>query len=397
MNPRILPCLVCLCLASSMINLRAEIDPEREEFDDSVFVGMKISIVIDDEQYPLTRFANDYRFIEKDGAEIGLKPPVKLNFRKTIRHSVSFAEVTDYTTQPLSSAQAEALKRFADAQAVRSMHSANLETAMLRQAQFRELTPSTAPPGVDVDEYNATNQMELSAAVVGAQEDLQSFDEVMDKMRGDIGSVDVEKNFDALQIKFKVIPEEDLDDCFFFVRASYRALTEGKPGERTYNVTFVEVGDLKAGVAKPVTFIMRGFPPGPQIEEMSYHLYSGQREIPTTYAEQRIPLSEDEAYDFLYANLFSYDVPENAEPQLFKHLPTHMVEGRLSPATIDSAVVAVTVGPDGETRNIEVSACPPSETPKVIDVVSRARFLPALEDGVPATREISMPLRSLLR
>lgn len=368
-----------------------------ETYADSIFLGMKLYVQVDGKEYPLLYYRDRRHHIVRDGRVVALSPPVDLTFKKAIRHSDRAIRLYEFETVPYSSEVADRLSRYSAAISQRNAQAAQVDQAIAAQANLVSVSPDV-PDGFNIEMAYAQAQANMGTNTSGLMSDLRGTEESLQTMREELGEGGHNESFDALAIKVKIRPSQDLDHCYLFVRATY--LEPGdKPVEardELYRIHFEELGHLKAGREYPKQFMMGGFPPGPRITEMSYHLYSGTEEIPSDFSEQRILVSEDEAYDFLFADLFSQSAPVNAEPRLFKPLSLEAAGIDLPPAAPEETRLALTVRADGAVSDIVVENSPAGAEADVLALASRLRFLPAMEDGVPVDRRVRFPLRRVL-
>lgn len=392
----IIPALLSLLIPAAFGPARAAA-PESTH-SDSIFLGMDLHVILEDQEYPLLYFEKGKYVFEKDGEYQALPAPVDINFKKTIRHSDRFARLTDFKSEPYSSEILELINRYSDALA----HQANQQTKMDRtmSVQVSQVNSSADVPGalgIGLQESFDQQQANLAKTTADMAADINSFQGAIRDLEERMMAGSHQDHFDALILQLKLRPQETLTHCYLFVRATYTDPNAENPEETKYNIKFVDVGDMEANREHEVRFIMTGFPKGPRITDMSYHLFSGPDEVPTDYSEQRLSLSEKEAYDFLYADLFSGGAHQDADPELFKLLPFQLAREHLREETLARAELSLLIQADGEFRPLEIRNCPEEELPAVREILAKARFLPAVEDGLPVDRRVSFPLNSIFR
>lgn len=362
---------------------------------DSIFLGMQLYVNLGEEQLPLIAYKDRRHIVEIDGERVALSPPVDFTFKKEIRHSDRFIQMFDFESVPYSSEVADQLSRYAATTSQRNTQAAQLDQAIAAQANlisFADDVPDSS--GMEQDYLQA--QAEMGSVISQQMADLRGTDEALADIQRRLGEEGPVENFDALIVALKVRPDTDLKDCYLFARATYFDPASNTPNEPLYRIQFVEIGDLEAGKTYPKRFRISGFPPGPQVTQVSYHLYSRGKEIPTDYSEQRIELSEGEAYDFLYADMFADTHPKDSDPRLFKPLSLSDAPPVVSPAVLQAATVRFELKGSGELENLSLVDCPPDAKPAILAWLEPLRFLPALEGGVPVDRSVSVPLSQVV-
>ena len=361
---------------------------------DSIFLGMNLFATVGEEQVPLITYKNRQHFVEIDGEIVALRPPVEFTFKKAIRHSDRFIEMFDFDSVAYSAEVAEELSLYSDAISQRNAQAAPIEELIGAQANMIGFGQGS-PGGVTTQGVMAA-QARLGANTSSRISDMRSTEQAMGDIMLNMGDKRSSENFDALVVSLKIRPDSDLEDCFLFARATYFNPRSDAPNEPIYNIQFVEIGDLKAGKVYPKRFQIGGFPPGPQVMNVSYHLYSNGKEIPSDYSEQRIELTESEAYDFLYADLFSDTQPDNAEPRLFKPIPFSSAPDLLTDDILANAYLKFDITGSGNLENLTIGGCPPEAKPELYAWLETLRFLPALEEGIPVDRAVTVPLSQIV-
>lgn len=386
-----------LCLLCMVVSAGAD-EPEAG-LTDSIFYGMELYVEEEGVEYPLVGFKDGLHLFMKNGELHGLPWPVKINFKKTIRHSDRFAALFDFNSTPYSSELVKMMDRYADVSVQQSNQQAELDYALSYQAGLVAAGGGNVGPlgEADLAYLQSVTLQQGAAAQASASEasNLSNLTTTLWDMEREMADKTHQENFDALILNLKIQSPEPLTDCYLFVRSTYLDPASDKPETKNFKVRFVEVGDIDANHPETVRFTMTDFPEGPQILDMTYHLYSGPLEIATDFSDQRIQLSEDEAYDFLFADLFSRSDPENSNPELFKLLPE--IPSDLSARTLEEASISLVVQADGNISDVRIENCPRKDLTRVKEIIAQARFLPAIENGIPVDHRVEFPLNSIFR
>ncbi len=357
---------------------------------DSIFMGMALMVEIEGQEYPHLRYHKGKHYVDYNGEIITVTPPVEFTFKKTIRHSENFIQLFDFEATPFSHEAEEQRSRYAASASLQNFQEERLGDAL--NIQVQQQGTFSGEQGLDYQMMSGQMQNSMSTSISASN--LAAANSMMDFQTDELEILTHGNSFDTLIVDLKLKPDQDMRNCYLFVRSSY--LYPPGEGELHYKVHFKEIGDLEGGKVKRVQFPMTGYPPGPEITETSYHLYTEDREIPTDYSEQRILLSEDEAYDFLYADLFTKEEPPDSDPVLFKPIPADAEFAFLDSVPPGKVQVSYKVHADGSTELVDVFPLPEEDAVKLESSLAQARFLPAIKGGLPEDREVTLSLREIL-
>ena len=188
--------------------------------------------------------------------------------------------------------------------------------------------------------------------------------------------------FDAIEVNFELSSEMPLNNPYFLLVARFR---EPKAAQSTAR-NWIYAKSLDPIGSKPVkVHVMKaGFPPGYLLEEFKVHLYNRGDEVATNVSTKRVPLTRDEAFEYVKIQYLSSHKAAT--------LPATPVMGKL-PADLN---VRLTGGQLNQTYFVKVSKdgnageafLDESCSQKVEDlylesVLKSIRFKPALEKGKP--------------
>lgn len=387
-------------LALIVTGLRAEKPPAGEadeSLPDSVFMGVVLNTRIMDEVIPVLDYrAGQWVAGDPESPRVMNKLPV-IEMRKTIRHSDNFIAVSDLETTRMSTEAFQQARRVSSAQAAIASTRARMDNMMARrEEQAARLTGAEAPETVEVFSNSIDS---LSQQISQAQTEIESFEETMGNVDG--GAFGTAQTFDQLRIEFTVEPRETIRSCYLVTRILYHSNPQLSPNldpeevRGAYHIK--EIGDLPAGEPTRVGFNLTGFTAGPRIIESNYHFFSGDDEIPSDFSSQRIPVTEEEAFDFVYADYVAQAGDRDRLPALFKRLPVDPLLSMASKDELRAADVQYTVTPMGFAEAIVVSGVDGAAAEALRAFIrERARFFPALEDGLPVERSRSHPLAELV-
>ncbi len=116
---------------------------------------------------------------------------------------------------------------------------------------------------------------------------------MVDKMQGELDK----KLFDAMEVTFRVSSPHPLHYPYIVIVAQYREQDE-KPGV-AHNWIFASQLDPINNEPRRIRILRGGLPPGFELEKFQVHLYDHGNEIATNVADKRVPLTKDEAFEYV--------------------------------------------------------------------------------------------------
>ena len=103
--------------------------------------------------------------------------------------------------------------------------------------------------------------------------------------------------FDAVAVSFEFSSQVYLEKPYVVVITRFHA-PDDKPGTARSGV-FAKALEAIGSRPTRIEVLHGGFPPGFEIDDLQVHLYSDGREIPTDIAQKRVPLTRDDAFEYL--------------------------------------------------------------------------------------------------
>jgi hypothetical protein len=195
--------------------------------------------------------------------------------------------------------------------------------------------------------------------------------------------------YDALSVRFQVSSPVYLEKPYLVLITRFHA-PDDKPGVAR-NAVFAKA--LNAFGSKPIKIdvLQRGFPLGFEIEDLQLHLYSDGHEIPTDVAQKRVPLSREEAFEYLKSKYLSGHKGDTltATPALGR--PDKNERLKLTPNQWN-AVYYAKVSKDGLPLGTYLDeACSQAVDDTVGTLAQNVRYYPAMESGelVVGTAQLS--------
>ena len=189
------------------------------------------------------------------------------------------------------------------------------------------------------------------------------------------------QKFDAVHVSFEFSSKVYLEKPYLVVITRFHA-PEDAPGVARSGI-FAKALDAIGSQPAKIDVLHGGFPPGFEIEDLEVHLYSDGREIPTDVARKCVPLSTDDAFEYLkieYLNGHKEDTLL-ATPAL--GLPDKNERLKLSPNQWKADYYAK-VSKDGVPLGTYLDeACRQPVDDLVAALAQNVRYYPAMEKGQP--------------
>jgi len=201
--------------------------------------------------------------------------------------------------------------------------------------------------------------------------------------------------FDAVEVRFEVSSATYLEKPYVVVITRFHT-RDDRPGTAR-NAVLAKALEPIGSHPTPIDLLQGGFPLGFEIEELQVHLYNDGREIPTEFAQKRVPLSREDAFEYLKIDYFRANKGKTLPPTAALGRPTPEERRRLAPNQW-KAVYFVKVSKDGRplgTYMDEAFSQPVDDT--IAALAENARFYPALDQGKPVegTARLSWPKLAL--
>jgi hypothetical protein len=221
-------------------------------------------------------------------------------------------------------------------------------------------------------------QRQLHAASSAALSDFGNNTSMVGKMQDELR----EGLFDAMDISFEVSAEKPLNSPYVVVVAQYRE--PNKPPGALHSWIYARALEPIDSKPRKVRIVQGGFPQGFELEKFQVHLFEHGEELATNVADKRVPLTRDEAFQYVLIDYVSShkgaSLPATpAMGRLPADLRTRLDSGQLTQRFF------VKVSKDGlpvETY-VDESCSRKVDDPYLQSVIQDIRFKPALEKGRP--------------
>jgi hypothetical protein len=200
--------------------------------------------------------------------------------------------------------------------------------------------------------------------------------------------------YDAIDIKFEIAAEAPLNNPYVVLVARFR---EPKAPASTAR-NWIYAKSLDPIDSRPVKMhVMKGgFPPGYVLEDFKVHLYNRGEEVATNVASKRVPLTREEAFEYVKVQYISSHKGATlpATPAMGKLPPdlnTRLNSGQLN----QTYYVKVSKEGVADAAYLDESCSQKIEDPYLEGVISSIRFKPALEKGKPVDAVAPLKLAGL--
>jgi len=200
--------------------------------------------------------------------------------------------------------------------------------------------------------------------------------------------------FDSMEVTFSVSSETPLNNPYVLVVSRFREPKSRPDTARSW--IYAKSLDPIDNQSRKITIRQSGFPPGFILEDYRVHLYNRGQEVATNVSTKQVPLTREEAFDYLKIEYFSMNKSATLPPSpVMAQMPADFHQ-RLSGGKLNQTFY-VRVSKDGipEGAYLDESCSQKVDDPYVDSVVRAVRFKPALQKGKPVDAVASLKLGQL--
>ena len=255
-------------------------------------------------------------------------------------------------------------------QAAVNLANANVAHRMQVASYINGMTGGGGAAGTETAEVRAAKADAARQAVsAGADNELY----------GDRG---VPSGYDALDVTFEVSSERPLNNPYVVTVTRFHP-SESDPGHLQTLIYAKALNPIDAH-AQSVHLTEGGFPAGFGVQDFQVHLYNRGEEVATTVSARRVPLTRDEAFEYVRMEYLAAHKGETLQPtpamgRLPSDLPKLLAEGKYR----ETYYVRVSRDGLGGEPFLDPSCTRRADDPYLQSVVRSIRFKPALENGTP--------------
>ncbi|HVT73731.1 MAG TPA: hypothetical protein VHD61_11370 [Lacunisphaera sp.] len=199
--------------------------------------------------------------------------------------------------------------------------------------------------------------------------------------------------FDAISIRFEISSPVYLERPYLVAIIRFHT-RDDRPGVAR-NVVIAKALEAVGTRPTKIDVLQGGFPPGFEMEDAQLHLYNDGQEIPTDVAQKRVPLSRDEAFEYLKIEYVASHKNDTviATPALGQ--PTKEQRLQITPNQWKAYYYAK-VSRDGMPVGTYLDeACTQPVDGLIGELARNVRYYPAMEKGRPVEGTARLSLREL--
>ena len=357
-----------------------------------LFVGADIALEQGKTFQPVEDVTGTTLVIKPEGKRVDVPMEQNPNLRvtETLKIARTNVAVNYLTSQPAYTPMADPMRKYIDAMQVADAQAdaADVARANAMRVQMFTSVETTTPSGETVINPAIAAARDAEVRSLGQSAESAGLKQT-EFMSLAAESTIAKDGFDALRVSFDLVPEKDLANPYYALIAQVRD-PGSKPGHVRRWVYVKSLGRMQAGAAETVRVFQGGFPPGFVIESTEVHVYDNGQELATNLARKRVPLTDDEAFQFVVIDYIGLHKGATATAKL--------AVAQLDPAQLERLAQRVTstcylrVNKLGRVADVFADS---AQKHKLADTelaawLSDLRFYPALEKGVPI--DVLVPL-----
>ena len=401
--PRLLPLGVSLLIGVS--NLAAQA-PDRGEARTTnpaasqyqLFVGLDLEVPWKDEFRPIRRALNRNLGVEihADGAlhRVLLERVGNVRMRHELKLSRAPISIVGLNTERCYSPWADPARKWMRAEITMSSQSdvqiQETTADMLRLDQQVLLEPSLGGPSLaELEAARAQREARYEQSLI-----VTTATNLGDRGWSNRLNTDLDQElFDAIEATFQVSAAETIADAYIVMLVDYRLPNQTKSYRFIYTQ---EIGTVDQN-PRQVRLWSAGLPPGYELVETRIHLYVYGAEYASNLSDKAVTVSEEQAYTVLMAHHLGThrDRTVDAVP-IWETAPANF-RARLDPRDLPP-IAELHIDPEGRVQQVlDGNGEPLRVVGLTRDVLTRTRFLPALENGTPVASVLRVNLPDFLR
>jgi hypothetical protein len=383
----ILPLAAILAIAPSLS--AATLDPAATEpKTHTLFMGADFDVQLKRSFYRVRDVSGGSVVIRVNDEEVRLpmnEGPVNMKVVQSLKLTKTSAVIVDLKGDRAYTPATNPVRKFLREQPGGAAH------LRANQAQIQSYTAqqgvagarnSGAPAAVSAsivaqaEQQAATAGNNFSSALAAEGSDANSIGTYSAKMEEELAK----QLFDAVAVTFEVSSPQPLDHPYVVIVAQYRERDE-KLGA-AHNWIYARALEPIDPKPRKIRLLQGGLPPGFELLKFKLHLYDRGREIATNVAENRVPLTREEAFQYLKIEYITGHKdttlpPTAAMGRLPSDLPSRLTGEQIA------RTLFVKVSKDGLPGEVffDESCSQKVDDPDIMSVIRDFRFRPALDQG----------------
>jgi hypothetical protein len=362
----------------------------------NLFMGAEVSIAQGGDFHRVRAVQGDAFIIAVNGRPVSVpmgNGPINLKIDPILKLTEGSAVVAELTGDRAYTPQNDPRRKFL------RQHPGTAGGATLGRAvgtyNIAQTSMAAARMGGDAGGIAAA-QSQINSAAAGidqaglaAQSDFNSVGYFAGRMQAELDK----KLFDAIEVTFSVSSPRPLSEPYVVLITTFRP-PDAKPGIVQNWIYAQQLGRVDE-VPQRVRILQGGFPPGFELKSYSLHLYNRGAELATNVASKRVPLTRDEALQYVLIEYLSANKGASLPPTLtLSRIPPELQARAAAGQLADTCYVKVTKeGKPGELF-ADPACTRPLDDAELARVVRELRFKPALLNGKPVPGVATLALRS---
>jgi len=357
-----------------------------------LFVGADIALEQGKTFQPVEDVTSAALVIKPEGkrVEVLMEKNPNLRVTETLKIARTSVAVNSLTSQPAYTPLADPMRKYINAMQVADAQAdaADVARANAMRVQMFTSVETTTPSGETIIDPAVAAARDAQVSGLGRSAEVASLNQsqLMSLASENTTSQD---RFDALKVSFDLVPEKDLANPYYALIAQVRD-PGSKPGQVRRWVYVKSLGRMQAGAAETVKVFQGGFPPGFILESTEVHVYENGQELATSLARKRVPLTDDEAFQFVVIDYIGLHKGTTATAKLaiaeIDRVKLEYIAQRIT------TTCYLRVNKQGRVADVFADS---ARKQKLADAelaagLSELRFYPALEKGVPI--DVLVPL-----
>lgn len=233
---------------------------------------------------------------------------------------------------------------------------------------------------LEVNHSMFTSQKTVDALQASADSASQVLDSTIVAPQLDFQNRISNNDANALEMTFSLSAPVEVGDAAGVLRLYVR--DPANPRVSIATVRFFQIRNLGTKPTR-VRVLQDGLPIGYKLENYALNVFANGAEIPTSMSQNSTAVTADDAFSFLELQHMQ-DHPQGSAPAV---VAPALVEPSLRSLVSDeirSRTVGIETDASGKVTRVEPSpSAGPALSPQVLEILSKARLLPALENGKP--------------
>lgn len=357
----------------------------------TLFMGTDISIEHEGKLYRVQDVFSTTFIISVDGKKTGVPmhgTPRKMRLEQSLKLTNVSASLTGLKAEraytPLNDPR---MKRQIEASQISAVVGDNSSLAMgkfeVAQNKFGVAINPDAATGAAISAANLDAAAAAASKEATTAENMSSAQFNSDSTNPALGDLrakaDLSKElFDAVEVEFEISAQAELHKPYVVLIARYH---EREKPKYSRDLIYARALDSIGPTPQHVHILQGGLPEGFELENYQVHLYDLGQEVATDVAPKRVPLTREEAFEYLKAEYIGSHKGATlpASPAMGKL--GIQTKAQLAPSQLNGAYFVRVTSEGKPLRAFMDEACSQPVDDAIDSLVKTVRFFPALDHG----------------